>query len=208
MDHQNTLHCVSIVRNRATTEGNTTMTASEQFYNNAKDAQAKWTESVKSVYDEARKAFEGNAFQVDASEAGERVQKGIDQVFDFWSKAIDFNRDLAKKVADANLEYLNVLKSQAEAAGEQYVAKFEEARARAEKVARETQEALLKSAVELEKTAGQASERATEQVQKNVAAAREQTAKLSQKAAEQAEKATTESERTASRARSTTTDQG
>jgi hypothetical protein len=171
---------------RATTEGNTTMTVSEKLFNDAKDAQNKWAESVNSVYAEAKKAFEGNAFQVDTNEAAERVQAGIDQVFDFLTKAVEFNRDLAKKVAEANVEYLNVLKSQAETAGEQFQAKFEEARARAEKIAQDTQEALLKSAVELEKTANQA----TEQVQKNVAAAKEQTAKLSQKAAEQAEKAT------------------
>jgi hypothetical protein len=181
------------------------MTVSEQLYNNAKDAQDKWAESVKSVYAEAKKAFEGNAFQVDASEAGERVQKGIDQVFDFWTRAVEFNRDLAKKVAEANIEYLNVLKSQADAAGEQFQAKFEEARARAEKVAQDTQEALLKSAVQIEKSANQVAERATEQVQKNVAAANEQTVKLSQKAAEQAEKATEQAEKTASRARAAAT---
>ena len=178
------------------------MTITEQYYNNAKEAQAKWTESVKSVFDEAKKAFEGEAFQVDSAAAGERVQQGIDQVFDLWSKAVEFNRDLSKKVAEANLEYLNVLKSQAEVAGAQYLAKVEEARVRAERVARETQDALAKSAAELESSATQIAERATDQFEKNVSAASEQTVKLSQKAADQADKATAEAEKTASRARS------
>lgn len=177
------------------------MTISEQFYSNAKEAQAKWNEAVKSVFDETKKAFDGQTFKVDAAASGERVQQGIDQVFDFWSKAIEFNRDLAKKVAEANIEYLNVLRSQAEAAGEQYLAKFEEARVRAEKVAKETQDALAKSAIELENSAAQVADRATEQFEKNVSAAAEQTVKVSQKAAEQAEKATAEAEKTAARAR-------
>ena len=166
------------------------MTVSEQLFNNAKDAQAKWAESVQSVYAEAKKAFEGTAFQVDANEAAERVQAGIDQVFDFLTKAVEFNRDLAKKVAEANAEYLSVLKSQADAAGEQFQAKFEEARARAEKVAEETQAALLKSAVELENSAAAATEKANEQIKKNVASAKEQAEKLSAQATEQVKKAT------------------
>lgn len=180
------------------------MTMSEQYYNNAKEAQAKWNEAVKSVFEETKKAFEGQTFQVDAAAAGERVHQSIDQVFDFWSKAVEFNRDLSKKVAEANMEYLNVLKSQAEAAGEQYLAKFEEARVRAEKVARETQDALAKSAIELESSANQVAERATEQFEKNVSTASEQTVKMSQKAAEQTEKAADEGEKAASRTRSAT----
>ncbi|WP_425309099.1 hypothetical protein AADG42_10170 [Ammonicoccus fulvus] len=174
---------------------------SEQYYANAKEAQAKWTEAVKSVFDESKKAFDGQTLAVDANAANERVQQGIDQVFDFWSKAIEFSRDLSKKVADANVEYLNVLQRQAEAAGEQAVTKFEEARARAEKVATQTQEALVKSAAELENSANQVAERATQQFEKNVDAAAEQTVKASQKVAEQADKAADKAEEAGSKAR-------
>ena len=179
------------------------MNTTEQFYANAKEAQAKWAEAVKSVFDETKKAFDGQTLAVDSAAAGERVQQGIDQVFDFWSKAVEFNRDLSKKVAESNLEYLNVLKSQAEAAGSQYLAKVDEARVRAERVARETQDALAKSAAELESSATRAAERATDQFEQNVSAASDQAVKLSQKVAEQADKATAEAEKTASRARST-----
>lgn len=175
---------------------------SEQYYANAKEAQAKWTEAVKSIFDETKKAFDGQTLAVDANAANERVQQGIDQVFDFWSKAIEFNRDLTKKVADANVEYLNVLQRQAEAAGEQAMARFEEARVRAEKVATQTQDALAKSAAELENSATQVAERATQQFEKNVDAAAEQTVKMSQKTAEQTEKAADEAEKATSRARS------
>lgn len=178
------------------------MNITEQYYSNAKEAQAKWAEAMKSVYDETKKAFDGQTLAVDANAANERVQQGIDQVFDFWSKAIEFNRDLAKKVADANVEYLNVLQRQAEAAGEQALARFEEARLRAEKVANQTQEALAKSAAELENSANQVTERATQQFEKNVNAAAEQTVKMSQKAAEETQKVADEAEKTTSRARS------
>lgn len=178
------------------------MNTTEQFYANAKEAQAKWAEAVKSVFDESKKAFDGQTLAVDSAAAGERVQQGIDQVFDFWAKAIEFNRDLAKKVADANVEYLSVLQRQAEAAGEKALARFEEARQRAEKLANETQDALAKSAAELENSATQVAERATQQFEKNVNTAAEQTVKLSQKAADQVEKNADEADKATSRARS------
>ena len=182
------------------------MSITEQYYSNAKEAQAKWAEAVKSIFDESKKAFDGQTLALDSKSAGERVQEGIDQIFDFWSKAIEFNRDLAKKVADANVEYLNVLQRQAEAAGEQALARFEEARQRAEKVAAETQDALAKSAAELENSATQVAERATAQFEKNVNAAAEQTVQASQKAAEQAGKvvdqAAEQAEKVTTRARS------
>ncbi|MDO5499104.1 MAG: hypothetical protein Q4F67_05405, partial [Propionibacteriaceae bacterium] len=100
---------------------------SEQYNENTKAAQAKWAEATRSVFEEARRAFDGETFAVDAQAAGERWQQGIDQVFDFWSRAVEFNRDVAKRLADANLEYLNVLQRQAEAAGGHALARFEEA---------------------------------------------------------------------------------
>lgn len=177
------------------------MTMSEQFYHNAKQAQDKWSEAVKSVFDETKRAFDGQAFKLDTSASGERVHQTIDQVFDFWKQAADFNRDLFKKVAEANMEYLNVLRAQAEAAGDQYLAKFEEARTRAERVARETQEALAKSAIELESSANQVAERASDQIEQNVHAASEQTVKMTHQATQQADKVAAEGEKNAARAR-------
>lgn len=180
------------------------MTISEQYYHHTKEAQAKWAEAMQSVFNEAKKAFDGESLRVDTAATGERVQKGIDQFFDFWSKAFEFNRDLTKKVAEANLEYLNVLNVQAQAAGGQYLARFEEARVRTERVARETQDAVAKSTAELEATATQVANRATEEFERNVSTAAEQAVKLSQQAGERAENATAEGEKTANRARSST----
>jgi hypothetical protein len=176
------------------------MTISEQFYNNAKEAQDKWTDAVKSVFDETKRAFDGETFKVDTTASGERVHQSIDQVFELWSKALDFNRDLVKKVAEANMEYLNVLRAQAEAAGEQYLAKFEEARARAEKVARETQDALAKSAIELENSANQVAARASDQLEETMHVASEQTVKMTQQATHQADKAAAEGDKNAAHA--------
>ena len=165
------------------------MNMSEQYYANAKEAQAKWAEAVKSVYDEARRAFDGETLQVDSAAAGERVQQGIDQVFDFWSKAVEFNRDVFKRVADANLEYFNVLQRQAEAAGGRALSQFEAARARSEQVAERTQEAMAKSAAELENAGRNVADRTAQQFEKNVDTAAEQTVKASRQVADQTEKA-------------------
>lgn len=160
----------------------------EQYYANAKEAQAKWAEAMRSVFDETKRAFDGQTLTVDSAAAGERVQQGIDQVFDFWNKAIEFNRDVVKKVADANIEYMNVLQRQAEAAGEQALSRFEEARQRAEKVAEQTQDALAKSAMELENSATTVADKASQQFEQNVNAASEQTVKMTQKATDEAER--------------------
>ncbi|WP_425307729.1 hypothetical protein AADG42_02905 [Ammonicoccus fulvus] len=162
---------------------------SEQYYANAKEAQAKWAESMKSVYDEARRAFDGETLRVDSAAAGERIQQGIDQTFDFWSKAVEFNRDVFKRVAEANLEYLNVLQRQAEAAGGRALEQFEEARVRSEQVAERTQEAMARSASQLEEAGRTVADRTAQQFEKNVDTAAEQTVKASRQVADQTEKA-------------------
>lgn len=165
------------------------MSMSEQYYANAKEAQAKWAESMKSVYDEARRAFDGETLRVDSAAAGERVQQGIDQTFDFWSKAVEFNRDVFKRVAEANLEYLNVLQRQAEAAGGRALQQFEEARARSEQVAERTQEAMVRSASQLEEAGRTVADRSAQQFERNVDTAAEQTVQASRRVADQTEKA-------------------
>ncbi|WP_432557517.1 hypothetical protein [Granulicoccus sp. GXG6511] len=181
---------------------------SEQYLENTREAQAKWVEATKSVLDEAKRAFDGETLAVDPAVAGERWQQGIDQVFDFWTRVVEFNRDVAKRVADANLEYLNVLQRQAEAAGGQALARFEEARVRAAQVADQTQSALAKSASELENAGNIVAEKTARQFEKNVDTAADQTVAMSQRVGDQAEKAAAEGEDVAESARKETRQAG
>lgn len=160
----------------------------EQSYENAREAQAKWAEAMQSVFAEARRAFDGETLGVDADAAGQRVQHGIDEVFDYWSKVVEFNRDVFKRVADANLEYLNVLQRQAEAAGGQALERFEEARRRSSRVVEETQEALARSASELEQAGNVVADKTAQQMEKNVDVAAAQTEQMSRRVADEAEK--------------------
>lgn len=175
----------------------------EQSYQNARAAQAKWVEAMSSVFDEARRAFDGQTLSVDSAAAGQRVQQGIDQVFDYWRRAVEYNRDVVKRVAEANLEYLNVLQRQAEAAGGQTLSRLEEARQRSAQLAEQTQQALAKSASELENTGRNVAERAAQQFERNVDTAADQTVAATQEVADQTEQNAAAGEDVAESARDT-----
>jgi hypothetical protein len=127
------------------------MTIQDQYTSTIRQAQETWTDVVESFTHDLQKAFElpTKPFGlVDPSAA-------IDQVFDFWGRTLEVQRDFAKKFVGATLQVGETVRAQAESVGgavrEQAEAVKEVAREQAEaaeEVAREQAEAAEEAARE------------------------------------------------------------
>ena len=87
------------------------MSILDQSANTVRQTQTTWTGIVESLTD-TTKAFRFNApvQTVDPSDA-------IDQIFDFWAKTLEAEREVFKQIADASVAVTEQFRSQAEKVG-------------------------------------------------------------------------------------------
>jgi hypothetical protein len=85
------------------------MTIQDQYTDTVRQAQQSWSGVVQSAADNVQKAFaQPTPFTtIDPSEA-------IDQVFDFWEKTLEVQRDFAKQLAGASIAVGERVRAQAE----------------------------------------------------------------------------------------------
>lgn len=86
------------------------MSIQDQYTDTMRQSQETWTAMVQSLTDNMTKAFgtTGSQFPtVDPNAA-------IDQVFDFWTKALDMQREAAKQLVGATVSAGEKIRSQAE----------------------------------------------------------------------------------------------
>lgn len=85
-------------------------TVQDRYTDTIRQTQETWAATVKSMTDNASKAFsvsDSPLVTMDPSQA-------IDQVFDFWTKTLDVQREAAKQLASATVEASETLRSHAE----------------------------------------------------------------------------------------------
>ncbi len=88
-------------------------TLQDQYINAVRESQETWTGIVESFSDTLQKTFTLPATSfgvVDPAQA-------IDQVFDFWGKTLEVQRDVAKQFATVSVEVAEQVRKQAESIG-------------------------------------------------------------------------------------------
>jgi hypothetical protein len=84
------------------------MTIQEQYTDTVRQTQESWANLVQPLTDGVSKAFAPPLFSaVDPNAA-------IDQVFDFWTKAVDLQREVAKQLVGTTVAAVERVRSQAE----------------------------------------------------------------------------------------------
>ena len=89
------------------------MTIQDQYIETFRQTQETWAETVKSLTDDFQRTFsQPTKFfgYVDPNET-------IDQVFDFWEKSLEVQRDIAKQLVGASISAGDKVREQAESVG-------------------------------------------------------------------------------------------
>jgi hypothetical protein len=89
------------------------MSVQDQYTNTVRQTQEAWTGIVESLTDNTKVfgGFTPPVQTVDPSDA-------IDQIFDFWAKTLEAEREVFKQIVDASVAVTEQFRSQAEKVGE------------------------------------------------------------------------------------------
>ncbi|MEP7159805.1 MAG: hypothetical protein ABI746_01740 [Dermatophilaceae bacterium] len=128
------------------------MSMSAQYFEAARTAQERWVASLQNMANEASGALPSRMAGLDTDSLGKQAHEGIDQVFDFWAKSMKVQREIARKVADANIEYLSALQGQALAVSQQATEQVKEATAQVAEVTRHAQDQVAEAAAKAEES--------------------------------------------------------
>ena len=89
------------------------MTIQDQYLDTFRQTQETWADLVKSFTNDAQRTFE----QPTALFSLVDPNKAIDQVFDFWEKSLEVQRDIAKQLVGASISAGEKVREQAESVG-------------------------------------------------------------------------------------------
>lgn len=89
------------------------MTIAEQYTNTVRQTQENWTGVLQSFTDNLQNVFGSSVKPF----AGVDPTAAIDQVFDFWTNALESQRQLAKQLVGATVTTSETIRSQAESVG-------------------------------------------------------------------------------------------
>lgn len=90
------------------------MTHQDQYASTVRQAQQAWVGAVESFTDNQQKAFGQSVSPLGLMDSS----AAIDQVFDFWEKTLEVQRDVAKKLAVVTASVGESVREQALSAGE------------------------------------------------------------------------------------------
>ena len=128
------------------------MSMSAQYFEAARTAQERWVATLQNMANEAQSALPSRMIGVDTDQLSKQTHDGIDQIFDFWAKSMKVQRDIARKIADANIEYLAALQGQALAVSQQATEQVKEATAQVAEVTRQAQDQVAEAAAKAEES--------------------------------------------------------
>lgn len=94
------------------------MSITGSYYDAARNAQERWVATMEQMMNEWQGVMPAGFVKMDPKELSQQMRDGIDRSFDFWTKALEVQRQFAYRVADANIEYLSALQGEAAQLGE------------------------------------------------------------------------------------------
>ena len=94
------------------------MSITGSYYDAARNAQERWVATMEQMMSEWRGVMPAGVDRMDPQELNKQMREGIDRSFDFWTKALEVQRQFAYRVADANIEYLTALQGEASQLGQ------------------------------------------------------------------------------------------
>lgn len=89
------------------------MSITGSYYDAARNAQERWVATMEQMMNEWQGVMPAGFAKMDPKELNQQMREGIDRSFDFWTKALEVQRQFAYRVADANIEYLTALQGEA-----------------------------------------------------------------------------------------------
>jgi SAP domain len=126
--------------------GRVAVTIQDQYTSTVRQTRETWAEVIESFTNDLQKAFGQSVTPfgpVDPNAA-------IDQVFDFWGKTLEVQRDFAKKLAGVTVAVGETVRSQVESVGETVRAQAESAQEAAREEAAAEYEDLTKAELQQE----------------------------------------------------------
>jgi hypothetical protein len=125
-----------------TTQEDPVPTIQDQYVDSFRQTQETWASLVENFTKDSGRAFQPSANPF----VWTNPEEAIDQVFDFWSKTLEVQRDVVKHVVSTTLSAGAKFREQAESAGTQVREQFESAGAAMREQADSVNDALRKQA--------------------------------------------------------------
>lgn len=146
------------------------MSMTAQYMDAAKTAQERWASSLEAAAQSYRSAIPAGLGEVEPATLIEKTHASIEQFFGFWNKALQVQKDLAMRMADANIEYLSSLQTQASAVASSLQSQVKDVAAKAQEAAGKAQDAMVDVAEKAEATMTSAARSAAPAADKPAAA--------------------------------------
>lgn len=94
------------------------MSITSSYYDAARNAQERWVATMEQMMTEWQGGLSAGGTKMDPRDLTQQMREGIDRSLDFWTKALEVQRQFAYRVAEANIEYLTALQGGAAQLGE------------------------------------------------------------------------------------------
>ncbi len=120
------------------------MTIQDQYVSTVRQAQQTWTDAAESAAGTVQKAFAQSASPF----AIINPTQAIDQIFDFWEKTLDVQREVAKQLVGATVAASDRAREQAESVAEAVRENVESAKRAAREQAESAEEAAHEQVVQ------------------------------------------------------------
>lgn len=126
------------------------MSITGSYYDAARNAQERWVATMEQMMNEWQGVMPNGFTKMDPAELNQQMREGIDRSFDFWTKALEVQRQFAYRVADANIEYLTALQGEASQLGSMMNAQMLNASDKVKSAARMATDAMANAAAKAE----------------------------------------------------------
>lgn len=134
------------------------MSITGSYYDAARNAQERWVATMEQMMSEWRGVMPAGVDKMDPQELNKQMREGIDRSFDFWTKALEVQRQFAYRVADANIEYLTALQGEASQLGQLMNAQMLKASEQVKSASRMATDAMADAAAKAEQRVKDAAE--------------------------------------------------
>ncbi len=134
------------------------MSITGSYYDAARNAQERWVATMEQMMSEWRGVMPAGVDRMDPQELNKQMREGIDRSFDFWTKALEVQRQFAYRVADANIEYLTALQGEASQLGQLMNAQMLKASEQVKSASRMATDAMADAAAKAEQRVKDAAE--------------------------------------------------
>lgn len=134
------------------------MSITGSYYDAARNAQERWVATMEQMMSEWRGVMPAGVDRMDPQELNKQMREGIDRSFDFWTKALEVQRQFAYRVADANIEYLTALQGEASQLGQLMNAQMLKASEQVKSASRMATDAMADAAAKAEQRVRDAAE--------------------------------------------------